>query len=262
VGKDDFLKLLLTQMQHQDPLNPMDHKDFSAQLAQFSSLEQLTNIGSGIQNLHSGMGDGQKLQAIGLIGKKVDVSGNEIEYKQGNPSRIPLQVASQFTPSKVFIFDQEGKPIRELNLPSKSRVTDIEWDGKNTENVAQPSGKYVFRVFGKGPNGSEQEISSQISGKVTSVDMQGKEPMLSIEVGKASHRVSLSKVTQVTQEEGSQGTILKPGEKPAAQPALNPNDILKMMNANAEEAAAADDHPMEEVPWRSDPASQFTESRF
>src|SRR4051794_3847714 len=77
LGKDDFMKLLMTQLRHQDPLKPMDQQEFAAQLAQFGSLEQLTNIGAGIQNLRTGMGEGAKLQALGMIGKRVQATGNE-----------------------------------------------------------------------------------------------------------------------------------------------------------------------------------------
>ena len=64
LGKDDFLKLLMAQLQNQDPLKPMDHQEFVAQLAQFGSLEQLTNIQKGIEGLHSGIGDEAKLSAL------------------------------------------------------------------------------------------------------------------------------------------------------------------------------------------------------
>ncbi|MGU9537301.1 flagellar hook assembly protein FlgD, partial [Proteus mirabilis] len=79
---------LMTQLQHQDPLNPMDHKEFSAQLAQFSSLEQLTNIGNGIQGLKGEMGSDAKLQALGFIGKKVQAAGGELEFKENVTARI------------------------------------------------------------------------------------------------------------------------------------------------------------------------------
>ena len=78
MGKDDFLKLLMAQLRNQDPLKPMDHQEFATQLAQFGQLEQLTNIGSGIQGLRTGMGEGSKLQALGMIGKRLSVTINEI----------------------------------------------------------------------------------------------------------------------------------------------------------------------------------------
>ena len=89
MGKDDFMKLLMTQIKYQDPLKPMDHHEFAAQLAQFGSLEQLSNIGAGIKGLKTGLGEGQKLQALSMIGKQVQITDNEVELKQGQGVVIP-----------------------------------------------------------------------------------------------------------------------------------------------------------------------------
>src|SRR5687767_7073610 len=83
MGKDDFMKLLMTQLRHQDPMKPMDHHEMGTQLAQFSQLEQLSNIGAGIQGLRSDRGDDAKLQAIGMIGKRVQAAGNDVNLVEG-----------------------------------------------------------------------------------------------------------------------------------------------------------------------------------
>jgi flagellar basal-body rod modification protein FlgD len=68
LGKDDFLKLLVTQLQHQDPMNPVDDKDFMGQMAQFTSVEQLTNMATSIKLMNTAS---QSTQSIALIGKTV-----------------------------------------------------------------------------------------------------------------------------------------------------------------------------------------------
>jgi flagellar basal-body rod modification protein FlgD len=69
LGKDDFLRLLVAQLQHQDPMNPMDNAEYMGQLASFSTLEQITNVGDEIKLLRTG---GQVDQAVSLIGKSVE----------------------------------------------------------------------------------------------------------------------------------------------------------------------------------------------
>jgi flagellar basal-body rod modification protein FlgD len=69
LGKDDFLKLLTTQLQHQDPMNPVDDKDFMGQMAQFSALEQTTNMAEALDKLSSST---QFSQGVGLLGRSVD----------------------------------------------------------------------------------------------------------------------------------------------------------------------------------------------
>src|SRR5690606_1261481 len=83
LGKDAFLKLLVTQLQNQDPLNPLDDKEFIAQLAQFSSLEQMTNVSEGIAALTEKTAQQDMLSAVSYIGKEVTAEGSSMT-KAGN----------------------------------------------------------------------------------------------------------------------------------------------------------------------------------
>ncbi|AIE59658.1 flagellar hook assembly protein FlgD [Bacillus methanolicus] len=81
LGKDDFLKILITQLQNQDPLNPMQDKDFIAQMAQFSTLEQMTNIEKSLENFLKSQEQNYMLQASMLIGKTVTFLDSNNEEK-------------------------------------------------------------------------------------------------------------------------------------------------------------------------------------
>lgn len=74
LGKDDFLKILMTQLQNQDPMNPMEDKDFIAQMATFTSLEQMTNMNSTLEKFVSGQQGEQLLKYSNMIGKEVEYS--------------------------------------------------------------------------------------------------------------------------------------------------------------------------------------------
>jgi flagellar basal-body rod modification protein FlgD len=96
LGKDDFLKILMTQLQNQDPLNPMQDQDFISQMATFSSLEQMTNLNTSMDNFVKAAGQSQFMQAASMIGKTVtytDDQNNEmtaavkaVSFKDGNTS--------------------------------------------------------------------------------------------------------------------------------------------------------------------------------
>ena len=87
LGKDDFLKLLVTQLQHQDPMNPMDDKDFMGQMAQFSSLEQITNLVTATQAQSFST---QMSQAVGLIGHNVSWVAADGTNGTGTASKVSI----------------------------------------------------------------------------------------------------------------------------------------------------------------------------
>ncbi|MBI4404600.1 MAG: hypothetical protein HY537_10585 [Deltaproteobacteria bacterium] len=197
MGKDDFLKLLVTQLQNQDPLKPMEHQEFTAQLAQFSSLEQLSNIGSEIKGLRGGMSDDAKLQALGMIGRKVEAAGqNELDLIQGQKTVLQNLLPEGATPTKASILDRNGQIVRNLEIADKNSA--IEWDGKNSDGFQLPAGKYAYRIFGNGKDGKPVQSGSEISGRVTGVEMDGTVPMLVIQSSSGARKVELGKVRQVS----------------------------------------------------------------
>jgi flagellar basal-body rod modification protein FlgD len=88
LGKDDFLKLLVTQLQHQDPLKPMDDTQFMSQMAQFSTLEQMTNMGDEIERMSF---SGQVGQAVGLIGRAVTYEKKDGSTAQGTVQGVDIE---------------------------------------------------------------------------------------------------------------------------------------------------------------------------
>jgi flagellar basal-body rod modification protein FlgD len=200
LGKDDFLKLLMVQLQNQDPLNPMDHKEFSAQLAQFGSLEQLTNISSGIDKMHTGMGGEAKLQAVGMIGKTVNASGKEATLVAGEPMSMKLESSEQGRPVKVSIFGEDGKLIREMPVNAKTGSDTFSWDGKTDDGIIAPEGKYTFRVAAIGADGKAKEMDPSVKGEVVGVDLEGNTPVLVIKTDTGKTRITMDKIRNVANE--------------------------------------------------------------
>ena len=225
MGKDDFMLLLMSQLKYQDPIKPMDHHEFAAQLAQFSQLEQLSNIGTGINNLRTGQGDEAKLQALSMIGKRVQAAGNEIHMVTGNPVVLNPNVKEGTKLTVASIYDGNGKIVREIDLSRRSGDDPILWDGKGQDGAALPSGNYSFRVHGVGANGEAQEVGTELSGRVTGVDFVGTQPVLVIETEAGNARLELGKVRTVNV--GEQTTEAVKGksserEKPVAKPSVQP----------------------------------------
>jgi flagellar basal-body rod modification protein FlgD len=151
LGRDDFLKLLVTKLEYQDPLNPMQDENFVAQLAQFSSLEQMYNISEGIKK--SNEWDYLQMQSInnvmasGLIGREVQANYSGVYYDgQANPS-ISFTSDKPATKVTVTITDIEGNKVATLtrdNTPAGA--TSMEWDGRDNFGNKVESGHYNVTV--------------------------------------------------------------------------------------------------------------------
>ncbi len=192
------MKLLMAQIQNQDPLKPMEGQEFAAQLAQFSSLEKLTNIGQGIETMHSGFGEETKLQALGMIGRRVQASGNELDLLSGNPVALNNTLPADVKPTKATIVDSAGKVVREITFTERDGKA-ITWDGKDQDGMALPSGKYSARLYGVNGSGQAQTASADITGTVTGVELVGKNAVLLVDTPSGSKsRIDMRKVTQVS----------------------------------------------------------------
>lgn len=174
LGKDDFLKLLITQLRYQDPLNPLDGTEFASQLAQFSSVEQLANINS---NLEASLDTNQLLtQSIGnslaatMIGKEVRAAGDAIQLTGGGEVRLGYTLASVAASAEVKIYDANGTLVRTLTGTGTDKGDNrVVWDGKDDQGASLAAGSYTFSV--KAVDGGGTAISSTqfLFGTVSSV---------------------------------------------------------------------------------------------
>ena len=151
LGKDEFLKLLITQLQYQDPLNPMEGTEFATQLAQFNSVEQLINLNDGV----NGLANAQDVMSAGLnnslasslTGKTARVLSNSI-YSDGNSEQvIHLRLQDLAAETEITIRDANGKAIRTETLSNLGRGDHSwTWDGKSDAGVRAPEGEYTIDV--------------------------------------------------------------------------------------------------------------------
>lgn len=198
MGKDDFLKLLVTQLGNQDPLNPMDGQEFAAQLAQFSSVEQLLNIGEALalngemnallaQSVNSGV-------AAGLIGKSVRASGNTIGVDGENPPQLNFELADAADIVTITIHNESGTVVRTLDLPVQSSGEHtVDWDGLDANGQQASAGTYTYEVIATDGDGNPIESETFVNGVVNRVTFGQDGVMLWI----GDARVSMSDVESV-----------------------------------------------------------------
>jgi flagellar basal-body rod modification protein FlgD len=180
MNKDDFLKLLVTQLQNQDPMSPEDPKDFVAQLAQFSSLEQQINSNTNLENLAKVIQNLQQSQnmaeGVALLGKTVKGAGNQLTVVGGKALQASFQLPQAAKQVAVGVFDSSGKQVATLNLGSQTAGTStISWDGKDSQGKQVADGIYSFQVAAQDKSGNAIQVNNYFTGTVQEVyqDSQG-----------------------------------------------------------------------------------------
>lgn len=173
MGKDDFIKLLLTQLKNQDPLKPMDSTDFSAQLAQFSSVEQLMNISS---TLTSSLESNKVLTdtiyntlATNLIGKEVTASTSTIQYDGKTPVQFGFQFPDTAASLKVSIVDSSGKLVKSINKSFTTGDNTVSWDGTDNDGNTVKSGSYTIKIDAVDSSSTSLTVSPYVLGKITAI---------------------------------------------------------------------------------------------
>lgn len=197
MGKDDFLNLLVAQLQHQDPLNPLEGTEFTAQLAQFTSLEQLNNINSNLESLQEYQASIKNAQALDLIGKTVEAPGNTMTLKDGGPAGFAFDLAQDAEYVSVNIYGPAGNYVRTIESgPVYAGRHSQSWDGKNQQGSLVPDGLYTYEILATAHSGDAVTATPYVSSRVTGVNFDDKIPQIMA----GDYRISLDDVRQVTQD--------------------------------------------------------------
>lgn len=169
LGKEDFLQLLVAQLSAQDPLNPMDSREFSAQLAQFSALEQMTNVNKTLEDLVDAQQAMGNSSMISLIGKRVDIPGNSIDHTQGETTNLTYSLGAEASTAKIEIFDSAGQLVNTLNGPGAKGSNLTIWNGLDSQGKPVGSGIYTFKVQATNSSGKLVTAETFTTGLVTDV---------------------------------------------------------------------------------------------
>ena len=176
LGKDTFLTLLVAQLRHQDPLNPMEGTEFTAQLAQFSSLEQLQNVNDNLSNMQVNQAEELIFKAMDYMGKEVDVQGNDLTLAQDIPAKGGFSMEASGD-CVVTVFDAQGTAVKNIPMGFMEPGThSFEWDGTGDDGSTLEEGIYNFAVTAI--DGTALPVETRMSGRVDRVNIEGGTPML------------------------------------------------------------------------------------
>ena len=197
LGKDAFLKLLVTQMQNQNPLDPQDNSQFVAQLAQFSGLETMQNLSTSVDAIGGMYQSSQALQAASLVGRTVVVDSGSTYAETGSGVAGAFVTPSLSTMTTVKIYDSKGGLVRTLDLgEKKAGEISFTWDGKDEAGNAMPSGKFSFVATGS-VEGKSTALKTYLPDKVTSVAMGTASSPMTLNLADGTN-VGLSKIQKIS----------------------------------------------------------------
>jgi len=170
LGKDDFLKLLIAQLSAQDPLDPMGAQDFSAQLAQFSGLEQMTNVNANLEILQKLQTASQHTSSLNLIGKTVESDGNAFNHSANSSETLSYSLASDAVSVRIDMFDSTGSQVDMIRIDNQGQGKNTaSWDGFDKHGNPLPAGTYSYTVKADNQAGVPIAVDTFSSGLVSDV---------------------------------------------------------------------------------------------
>ena len=172
MGKDDFLTLLVAQLKNQDPMNPDDPTEFTAQLAQFSSLEQLFNINESMESLTSAQKQSDRFSTMDLIGKTVSYQNGNFTMEDEGSASVGYQLDGQADSVTLFIKDSSGTTVATLHPTELTKGNHfVDWNGMKSDGEHVSAGDYSIMIQAAAGYGEETIAASPlVQSEVTGVD--------------------------------------------------------------------------------------------
>jgi flagellar basal-body rod modification protein FlgD len=191
---DQFLTLLVAQMKYQDPLNPMDGTDFTAQLAQFTALEQQFKTNDQLEEILTAVKGQESGYVLDYIGKTVKTLNNAVFVENGEANAVSYTLDDRAEVT-LQIYDEDGNEVRSIYKGWQDAGShDFDWDGRNNAGSQVDDGTYVVEVEAVDDQGYVVAHQEYVNGEVSGVTYHDGTPYLMIG-GKV---VALTNVTEVT----------------------------------------------------------------
>ncbi|AZZ37863.1 flagellar biosynthesis protein FlgD [Bdellovibrio sp. qaytius] len=189
MDKDAFFKLMIAQLKNQDPTNPLKNHEMAAQLAQFSGLEQMTNINTTLQEMKQGAKPVEQFQALNLIGK--EVSGDSAKLTRTNLDKdheVKFNLPQDATETVASITNAKGDVIRTMKFPTlKAGENKFSWNGNDEKGNKAKEGDYKIKFESTGAAGQKLNVKTDFTGVVTGMSFSQEGPVL--QVGKQNVRL-------------------------------------------------------------------------
>jgi flagellar basal-body rod modification protein FlgD len=173
LGQEDFLALMITQLQSQDPLKPMENGEFIGQMAQFSTVTGIAEMTKSVSSLNEAYNSGQALQAASMVGRTVLTEDSSALLAPGKPLTGAVELPYATQAAKVRIYSDTGQLVRELPLGAQDAgISNFSWDGTLANGQTAPAGRYSMTAAIESRAG-DTALATYVASKVSSVTLSG-----------------------------------------------------------------------------------------
>lgn len=189
MDKDAFFKLMMAQLKNQDPTNPLKNHEMAAQLAQFSTLEQMSNMNTTLKEMKAGNKPIEEFQALNMIGKKVagdssKVTRNETDKEHEFIFKLPQDAKA----TEIKVMNAKGDVVREFKFNElKTGENKIVWNGETEDGRKAPAGQYFFQTESTAMSGQKIQVKTDFEGVISGMSFSPEGPVL--QIGKQSVRL-------------------------------------------------------------------------
>jgi flagellar basal-body rod modification protein FlgD len=171
LGEDTFLRLLTTQLQNQDPTNPVSNEEFVAQLATFSQLEELQGLSTKMDSLTMLNASMNNAAMTNLLGQTVVARGDTFHYGGAGDAAVYYDAPAAAVEATLTVYDADGNVVYSADMGSLSEGEGtFSWDGKNLDGQPLPEGDYTFTIAATDSSGESIDITTLVRGVVDSMD--------------------------------------------------------------------------------------------
>lgn len=193
LGKDDFMKLLLVELQHQDPTEPMDSEKILSQTSQLATLEASENTNKSLADLAASLSSTQQFSTIAAIGKTADLGSNAIGHDEGTISSFEVYFPETIASGTLEILDSQGSIVSTMDIePSPSGVYKFDWDG--TLSNGEPAESAVYYVTASYNDESGNAQTTRMGAyPIESVRFDGSETMVKV----GSSYININDVSEI-----------------------------------------------------------------
>jgi flagellar basal-body rod modification protein FlgD len=182
LDRSDFMTLFITQMQHQDPLEPMDSTEMASQLAQFSNMEATMQMSDNLEKLLGYQVSQNNLQLLSLIGKEVQGGGNIMGVVEGKVTTTQYTLADAADSCRVEIYDAAGRMVDTVELGyAASGIHELSWDATTPKGDVVADGQYTYSVVAINALGQKVDVDYRSTGRVTGVNFDGGKAQVTVD---------------------------------------------------------------------------------